>query len=231
MTQTNPGSSANRIEHEFPSGGEMGALIRSLDWSKSGLGPISAWPTPLKAAVRLMLPAKAQIVIFWGPELVALYNDAYAPTIGDKHPRALGRPARESWTELWDDLEPLLRRVLETGETVFANIDRSTSNGTATPRACTSTFLTLLFGTRRARWGRPLHRERDDRASCCTRTSTLASSGDEPPPEELVRHGRCFDRSERSVSPNATGIRAVSSWSACCASAGQRTGAPRDIGH
>jgi two-component sensor histidine kinase len=67
-----------------------------------------------------MLPAKAQIVIFWGPELVALYNDAYAPTIGDKHPRALGRPARESWTELWDDLEPLLRRVLETGETVFA---------------------------------------------------------------------------------------------------------------
>jgi len=120
MTQTNPGSSANSIEHEFPSGGEMGALIRSLDWSKSGLGPISAWPTPLKAAVRLMLPAKAQIVIFWGPELVALYNDAYAPTIGDKHPRALGRPARESWTELWDDLEPLLRRVLETGETVFA---------------------------------------------------------------------------------------------------------------
>ena len=48
------------------------------------------------------------------------YNDAYAPTIGDKHPRALGRPARESWTELWDDLEPLLRRVLDTGETVFA---------------------------------------------------------------------------------------------------------------
>ena len=162
MTQTNPGSSAISIEHEFPSGGEMGALIRSLDWSKSGLGPISAWPTPLKAAVRLMLPAKAQIVIFWGPELVALYNDAYAPTIGDKHPKALGRPARENWAELWDDLEPLLRRVLETGETVFANIDRSTSNGTATPRACTSTFLTLLFGTRRARWGRPLHRERDD---------------------------------------------------------------------
>jgi two-component sensor histidine kinase len=67
-----------------------------------------------------MLPAKAQIVLFWGPEFVALYNDAYAPTIGEKHPRALGRPARENWAELWDDLEPLLRRVLDTGETVFA---------------------------------------------------------------------------------------------------------------
>ena len=67
-----------------------------------------------------MLPARAQIVLFWGPEYIALYNDAYAPTIGDKHPKALGQPARENWTELWDDLEPLLRRVLETGETVFA---------------------------------------------------------------------------------------------------------------
>jgi two-component sensor histidine kinase len=67
-----------------------------------------------------MLPAQAQIVLFWGPEFVAVYNDAYAPTIGDKHPRALGRPARENWAELWDDLEPLLRCVLETGETVFA---------------------------------------------------------------------------------------------------------------
>jgi two-component sensor histidine kinase len=67
-----------------------------------------------------MLPAQAQIVLFWGPDFVALYNDAYAPTIGGKHPKALGRPARENWAELWDDLEPLLRRVLETGETVFA---------------------------------------------------------------------------------------------------------------
>jgi two-component sensor histidine kinase len=67
-----------------------------------------------------MLPAKAQIVLFWGPDFVALYNDAYAPTIGEKHPRALGRPARENWAELWDDLEPLLRRVLDGGETVFA---------------------------------------------------------------------------------------------------------------
>jgi two-component sensor histidine kinase len=101
-------------------GGEMGALIRGLDWSKTALGPIAAWPAHLKVTISLMLPAKAQIVLFWGPDFLALYNDAYAPTIGDKHPRALGRPARENWAELWDDLEPLLRRVRDTGETVFA---------------------------------------------------------------------------------------------------------------
>ena len=103
-----------------PTGGELASLIRALDWSATSLGPIAGWPQHLRSAVTLMLPADAQIVLFWGPEFVALYNDAYAPTIGEKHPEALGRPARESWTELWDDLEPLLRRVLETGETVSA---------------------------------------------------------------------------------------------------------------
>lgn len=68
-----------------------------------------------------MLRADAQIVLFWGPEFLAFYNDAYAPTIGDKHPRALGPRARENWSELWDDLEPLLRGVPETGETFSAN--------------------------------------------------------------------------------------------------------------
>ncbi|WP_336800695.1 PAS domain S-box protein [Kaistia sp. MMO-174] len=68
----------------------------------------------------LILPAQAQIVIFAGPEFVAIYNDAYAPTIGDKHPHALGRPAREYWSELWSDLEPLLQHVRTTGETISA---------------------------------------------------------------------------------------------------------------
>ena len=67
-----------------------------------------------------MLRAEAQIVLFWGPEFVALYKDAYAPTIGDKHPRAMGRPARENWAELWGDLSPLLEGVRETGRTFVA---------------------------------------------------------------------------------------------------------------
>jgi two-component sensor histidine kinase len=121
MDATDTGTSRESREGEFPLGGsEMSALFRALDWSKTSLGPISKWPAQLKATIDVMLPAQAQIVLFWGPEFVALYNDAYTPTIGDKHPRALGRPARENWAELWDDLEPLLRQVLETGETVVA---------------------------------------------------------------------------------------------------------------
>src|SRR6476659_205584 len=98
----------------------MRDMFDTHDWSASPLGPPDGWPQSLKTTIGLMLPAMAQIVLFWGPDFVALYNDAYAPTIGDKHPKALGRPARESWAELWNDLEPLLRSVHETGETVFA---------------------------------------------------------------------------------------------------------------
>jgi len=101
-------------------GGAVGQLMRDMDWSGSPLGPPSNWSGSLRAAVNLMLPAAAEIVLFWGPQFAALYNDAYAPTIGVKHPRALGRPASESWTELWDDLGPLLEGVRRTGETTAA---------------------------------------------------------------------------------------------------------------
>lgn len=95
-------------------------LLETVDWASSPLGPRSEWPACLQAAIGIMCPSQAQIVMFWGPEFVALYNDVYAPTIGYKHPHAFGRPAREYWSELWDDLEPLLKRVLDNGETVAA---------------------------------------------------------------------------------------------------------------
>ena len=111
---------------EFKSGaaveldGLLSALAGEVDWSQSPLGPVESWPQSLKTTVGLIMPAEVQIVLFWGPEFVALYNHAYAPTIGDKHPRALGRPAKESWTELWDDLGPLLQGVRDTGRTLTA---------------------------------------------------------------------------------------------------------------
>lgn len=67
----------------------------------------------------LILPAQAEIVLFWALTMWR-FTTTHIPHHRDKHPRALGRPARESWSELWSDLEPLLRRVRETGETVSA---------------------------------------------------------------------------------------------------------------
>ncbi|SFV37096.1 PAS domain S-box protein [Hyphomicrobium facile] len=114
-------SIANRVRSGWPAGsGEMAERIRCLDWASTPLGPTDSWPSNLIHTVEVMLAAGVQIVLFWGPQYVALYNDTYAPTIGRKHPAALGRPAIENWRELWDDLEPLLRSVRLSGQTVVA---------------------------------------------------------------------------------------------------------------
>ncbi|HWV13155.1 MAG TPA: PAS domain S-box protein [Sphingobium sp.] len=110
---------ATHIAGMIAAHGPIGDLTARIG-SESPLGPVDQWSPALVSTVRLMLSSKAEIVLFWGQDLCALYNEAYAPTIGDKHPGALGRPARENWAELWDDLEPLLLSVLEKGETVHA---------------------------------------------------------------------------------------------------------------
>src|ERR1041384_6397854 len=101
-------------------GGEMGSLIRAKHWADTPLGPIERWPQSLRSAVSILLPSKAQIILFWGPELVAIYNDAYRPVLGAKHPAALGVPARLVFAEAWHVREPLFMGVVNTGEAFWA---------------------------------------------------------------------------------------------------------------
>src|SRR5262245_21296097 len=103
-----PPTSSSAIDHVIVGGGEMGERLRALDWTATPLGPVERWPQSLRSALSIVLPSKAQIILFWGPEFVVLYNDAYRPVFGGKHPWALGRPGREAWREVWDMLRPLL---------------------------------------------------------------------------------------------------------------------------
>lgn len=103
-------------------GGEMGALMRSTDWSKTPFGPVSEWPQSLRTALRICLDSRFPIVIWWGPELRHLYNDAWKPALGTtKHPRALGAPAREVWSDVWDTIGPMLEGVMRTGKATWEN--------------------------------------------------------------------------------------------------------------
>ena len=76
----------------------MGAFIRSFDWASSLLGPVDQWPQSLRTSVSTCLNSRFAILIWWGPELVMLYNDAYRQIIGTKHPAALGHPGRARQT-------------------------------------------------------------------------------------------------------------------------------------
>ncbi|MEV0001932.1 SpoIIE family protein phosphatase [Micromonospora sp. NPDC050980] len=99
----------------FAAGGEMGERLRGFDWAATGLGTPDRWTPALCHAVSTMLASRAQMVVFWGEEHLAFYNDAYRPTIGDKHPAVIGQPARLHWAETWDVLGPLLDGVRGTG--------------------------------------------------------------------------------------------------------------------
>jgi PAS domain S-box-containing protein len=102
-------------------GGEMGARMREMDWSTTPLGPPESWPQSLRSTLSMLLPSKAQIILFWGPEFVVFYNDAYRPVFGAKHPDALGLSGARAWSEIWDSqLHPLLAGVVQTGEAFWA---------------------------------------------------------------------------------------------------------------
>ena len=102
--------------------GELVTRIRQYDWAGTSLGPMEEWPESLRTAVGMLLSSRAQICLFWGPDRVVLYNDAYTPVLGGKHPWALGRPGREVWSEIWEaQLGPLLQGVADTGESFWAS--------------------------------------------------------------------------------------------------------------
>ena len=106
------------------SGGEMGALTRAFDWSKTSLGPSETWPQSLRVMVRLILTSRHPMFIWWGPELIQFYNDAYRETMGpERHPSALGARGRECWAEIWDIIGPQIDHVMA-GHGATWNVDQ-----------------------------------------------------------------------------------------------------------
>jgi hypothetical protein len=87
---------------------EMGSLIRSLDWATTPLGPVHSWSQSLCMAVSFLLANRFPLLLWWGPQYISIYNDAYRPILGTKHPRALGQPVSEVWSEIWQVLKPLI---------------------------------------------------------------------------------------------------------------------------
>jgi PAS domain S-box-containing protein len=97
-------------------GGEMGALMRAYDWSASPLGEPDSWPQSLRTAVRILLNTNHPMFIWWGPELIQFYNDAYRQTMGpERHPSALGQGGRACWAEIWHIIGPQIEQVMRGG--------------------------------------------------------------------------------------------------------------------
>ncbi|MEX5744056.1 ATP-binding protein [Massilia sp. X63] len=119
--------------------GGMRMCIRRHDWSQTPLGPPGQWPPSLRTAVEMMLHSAFPMFLAWGPDLTFLYNDAYAPLLGQKHGRALGERFCELWAEVWTDMVPLIDRALS-GKQVYFEDMPMTVNRRGYPERATFTF-------------------------------------------------------------------------------------------
>ena len=98
---------------------QMAERIHLHPWVSTPLGPIDTWPESLLGSVNLMLACAFPSLVFWGKELIQLYNDAFIPLLAERHPSGLGKPAEECWSDAWQIVGPNLKRVMDDHETVY----------------------------------------------------------------------------------------------------------------
>ncbi|WP_278021979.1 PAS domain-containing sensor histidine kinase [Flavobacterium ginsengisoli] len=112
----------NNNNYDFlANGGEMGKLTRTKDWSNTAVGPVESWPQSLRTTLGILLNSKFPMFLFWGPDHICFYNDAYRPSLGNngKHPSILGEKGADYWSEIWDFIKPLIDQVLQKGEATW----------------------------------------------------------------------------------------------------------------
>jgi signal transduction histidine kinase len=105
---------APAAEHVFVGDSEMARRCREYDWSKTPLGPVESWSHSLRTTVGTLLMSRHPMFLWWGPDLIQIYNDAYRPSFGSggRHPRALGAKGKEFWTDIWDAIGPQIDAVM-----------------------------------------------------------------------------------------------------------------------
>ena len=103
----------------FAGDGDLARRLREFDWSQSALGPVESWPQSLKTCVRIMLTARQPMFVWWGDELINLYNDAYRTILQGKHPWALGQEASVVWREIWDQVGPRAEQAMRRDEGTY----------------------------------------------------------------------------------------------------------------
>src|SRR4051812_46987239 len=92
----------------------MGALMRTIDWLRTPVGAVDGWPQSLRTALSILLETGFPMYIAWGAEFTQFYNDGYRPILGStKHPAAMGRSTRETFSEIWDIIGPMFAGVMQ----------------------------------------------------------------------------------------------------------------------
>ena len=125
---------------------EMAERITAFDWERTALGSRRSWPSSLRVMIGVALRTHFPMLVFRGPDLVQIYNDAFVPILGARHPGALGQYARDCWPEIWDAIGPLLSGAFEHGTSVWGEDWPLTVERNGYPEATSFTFSYSQFG-------------------------------------------------------------------------------------
>lgn len=127
-------SQAQFAAHSLPR--VMSDLIESKDWSGTALGPRGSWPVAVDVLLRVMLESQQPMYVLWGPSHTLVYNDAYVPFLGTKHPAALGRPFLEVWSEATRQLRPMIEHVYAGGSQLMDHVELHLDLGNGPTEMC-----------------------------------------------------------------------------------------------
>jgi hypothetical protein len=100
----------------------MQRAVLEHDWATTALGAEDTWSPTLRTAASTALNSQFGMLLMWGPELVMIYNDAYAPALGNRHPGALGRRVEDVWVDVWADIVAMIDEVFAGGTTYFEDL-------------------------------------------------------------------------------------------------------------
>jgi signal transduction histidine kinase/ActR/RegA family two-component response regulator len=117
MTRRSLRGEAHAVPAFLSGGGEAGALVRAFDWSRTPVGPVERWPSALKTTVGTLLHSRHPMFLWWGPDLIQFYNDAYSPSFGrGRHPAAMGQRGEDCWQDIWPIIWPQIEAVMRDGD-------------------------------------------------------------------------------------------------------------------
>ena len=168
---------------ESPSSiGDMQARVETHPWDDTPIGPISRWPQALHTLVGVMLGSRQPMFVAWGPERIMLYNDGYAPMLGQRHPAALGSRFADVWYDILPDVGPIMDRA-------YAGLRQSPGRRSARhePERIPGgdLFFLLVYAcppSQRRRWGRFLHLHGNHRQASCRSSYSCQGSRTEADP-------------------------------------------------
>src|SRR3954469_8900225 len=179
--------------------GETGRLLLSTDWAATPLGPVEQWPQALRIAVSICLNSRFPMFVWWGPEAINIYNDAYIPILGKRHPAAFGAPAAGTWGDIWHIVGEQRRIVMERGEPTWNENVLLVMERNGFPE---DTWFTWSYS--------PIHDERGEVAGLfCACTEETAAVLAERARDRLVREAQDTARTLKTWFDNAPGFVAL----------------------